>query len=79
MATTSSDIIHAAMEYASYGWRVIPVDPNKKHPPLNKWQDLATTDEEKIIEWWDGRYKNCGIGVVFGEASGIVDIEIDDA
>lgn len=78
MATTTNDMIQAAMEYASYGWRVIPVDAKKKHPPLNEWQKLATTDEEQIAEWWEGRWKTCGIGVQFGPSSGIVDIEIDD-
>ena len=71
-------IISAAMEYASYGWRVIPADEKTKHPPMKKWQELATTDEEQIEQWWTGPWTGFGIGVQFGPSSGIVDIEIDD-
>ncbi len=78
MATANdTQTISAAMEYASYGWRVVPIHPQKKHPPLKDWHKLATTDEERIVEWWQGDFAGMGVGVQFGPTSGIIDIEID--
>ena len=65
-----------ALDYAGLGWRVIPVDPNKKHPVWKNWHRLATTDEDKIIAWWD-EFPDMGVGVQFGPTSGIIDIEAD--
>lgn len=78
MATLNDAILSAALEYASYGWRVVPVDVRTKHPPINGWQNVATTDEEQIAAWWQGRYRECGVFVVFGPASGVIDLDLDN-
>jgi hypothetical protein len=86
------DIFKASADYASRGWRVTPIhglrDNDRcscknpdcgtpgKHPVVSGWQKSATTDEDTIAEWFDGT--NYNVGVVLGEASGIVDIEWDD-
>ena len=47
-----------------------------KHPRLNKWEQQATsTDRAKIETWFERPYTN--LGVQFGPASGVIDIEWD--
>jgi hypothetical protein len=48
-----------------------------KHPVDSRWQTVATTDEAKLAEWFDGT-ANLNVGVALGRESGIVDIEWDD-
>lgn len=86
-----SNLLQAALEYASYGWRVHPLHhitngrcscgrkcgkSAGKHPLLESWGEKATTDEDTIVEWWDNS-PDANLGVVFGEQSGIIDIECD--
>jgi hypothetical protein len=67
-----------ALDYAAKGWRVVPIIPNEKRPPLASWQRLATTDTELINRWWMGDYQSYGVGIATGEASGIWVLDIDD-
>jgi len=67
-----------ALGYAHRGWRVIPIRPGEKHPPIPRWQEAATTLEETIVTWWTGPYGNHGIGIATGPASGIFVLDIDD-
>lgn len=48
-----------------------------KHPMDWAWQNVATTDEEKIAEWFPGGPNEPNVGVALGAASGIIDIEWD--
>lgn len=75
----SNDVIEAAMRFASYGWRVVPCSLEAKHPKLKGWQNLATTDEDQIIEWWSNGFAGHGVSIVFGPTSGVVDIDCDNA
>jgi len=70
--------LEIALDYAQRGWRVIPIRPGEKHPPIPKWQEAATTDTETIVTWWTGPYTNHGIGIATGPASGIFVLDIDD-
>lgn len=67
-----------ALDYANRGWRVIPIRPGEKHPPIPRWQEAATTDPETILTWWTGPYTNHGIGIATGPGSGIFVLDIDD-
>lgn len=67
-----------ALQYADRGWRVIPIKPKEKRPPISAWQTAATTNPETIKEWWTGQHRNCGVGIVTGEESGIFVIDIDN-
>ena len=49
-----------------------------KHPIARAWQEEATTDEEEIGSWWDD-HPLSNLGVLLGPASGIWDLEYDDA
>jgi hypothetical protein len=88
------DFFKSAADYASRGWLSLRInglaDDEKtctcksgadcgtpgKHPVDYNWQAIATDDESVLADWFDGA--NYNIGVVLGEASGIVDIEWDD-
>lgn len=86
-----SNLLQAALEYASYGWRVHPLhhmvngkcscgkkcgNSAGKHPIFTAWKTQATTDEELIDQWWS-EHPDANLGVVFGRESGIIDIECD--
>jgi hypothetical protein len=48
-----TDMLQAALEYASLGFRVFPCLPDEKKPAIMSWQTAATTDEDQIIAWWE--------------------------
>jgi hypothetical protein len=68
--------IEAALTYASWGWRVLPVVPNGKVPATAHGVNDATTDPEQIKRWW-GQNPNLNIGIACGSTSGIVVFDID--
>lgn len=63
--STGNPALDAALTYASHGYRVIPIGPGTKHPPLPEWQNQATTNPETIRLWWanNPRY---GVGIATG-------------
>jgi hypothetical protein len=69
----------AARAYAALGWRVLPIRPGGKRPPMNAWQDAATTDPAIIDAWWTGIYRDHGVGVAAGPDSGIWVLDVDVA
>lgn len=89
----SQEILQAALEYAALGWQVVPlygVTPNGcecakgkdcpscgKHPRVNSWHLEATSDEDKILGWWE-RWPGSNVGVKFGKDSNLIDIECDN-
>jgi len=68
--------IEAALTYASWGWRVLPVVPNGKVPATAHGVNDATTDPEQIKRWW-GQNPNLNVGIACGSTSGIVVFDID--
>ena len=73
----TNQFVNAAMEYASYGWHVVPIKPGGKMPIAGKeWQHKATVDEYQISAWWE-QTPNANVGILLGEKSGIVDFEGD--
>ena len=55
-----------ALHYATHGYRVVPIKPKEKRPPMGAWQDVATTQTGTIRAWWEGNYQGYGIGIVTG-------------
>lgn len=72
--------LEAALYYASLGWRVLPIRPGGKHPPMNSWQHAATTDPAVITNWYRGLYRDHGVGILTGPTSGIwvLDVDVSD-
>ena len=62
-----------ALDLARRGFRVFPLVPGTKRPAIERWQDLATTDEATIRAAWAQREWN--IGVATGH--GLLGIDID--
>ena len=69
--------IEAAHRYASMGWRVIPIRPGEKRPGMDRWVEVATTDHDKIEDWWS-RWSNFGVGVVTGSPSHLFVVDVDE-
>ncbi|MCX6720463.1 MAG: AAA family ATPase [Candidatus Staskawiczbacteria bacterium] len=72
----SKTIFNQALRYHALGWSIIPVGQEKK--PLISWkqyqQKQATAQK---IEEWTLAFPNMNIGVVTGELSGILIIDVE--
>jgi|GEM_PF-1520923 len=83
----------SALSYAQRGWKLVRLfgvtEPEVctcwkerdcanpgKHPVEKAWQTLATDDEEEIASWFESG-EPVNIGIVLGEPSGIIDVELD--
>ena len=73
------DPINYAHACASRGWRVLPIKPGEKRPPMKSWQEAATTEAETIDAWWTQLYRGHGVGVATGPKSGIFVLDVDVA
>lgn len=47
-----------------------------KHPRIKNWNEEATTDAEKIRQWWE-KTPSANIGIPMGEKSGLVALDVD--
>jgi putative DNA primase/helicase len=47
-----------------------------KHPRIVQWPENATAQSGMIKTWWD-RWPEANIGLVTGEASGLVVLDVD--
>jgi hypothetical protein len=79
--------------YADLGWKIVRLYGVRdngtcscgrstchtpgKHPVGQNWQASATSDEEAIMSWY-GDDPHANIGILLGQASGVIDIELDD-
>lgn len=68
--------LEAALSYASWGWRVLPVVPNGKLPATQHGVHDATTNPDQIARWWASN-PDFNIGIAAGQESGIVVFDID--
>lgn len=90
-APPASELRDAALGYASLGWHVIPLysiaggvcDCGKsdcsspgKHPLTTNGLKNATADSYQIIDWWR-QWPLANIGILTGEASNLVVLDID--
>jgi hypothetical protein len=75
--TDEPTALDAALAYAARGWRVLPIKPKMKSPPMNSWQHVASSDPDKIRNWYRGLYRNHGVGIATGVESGIFVVDVD--
>ena len=74
-----NELKEAALKYAALGIAVFPLVPNNKQPlTANGFKD-ATTDPEKIEEWWS-IHPDANVGIATGDMSGglvAIDMDVD--
>jgi len=67
-----------ALEWASQGCRVLPVNGSTKRPLIKAWQENCTTDEEQIREWWR-EYPQARVGIATGDGGfDVLDFDVSD-
>lgn len=71
-----NDSLLYAQEYAGYGWRVLPIKPGTKRPPMGQWQNHATTDPATIESWWTHLYRDHGVGIATGGGLFVLDVDV---
>ena len=74
--TLINETINAAQGLASFDWPVFPVNPDTKAPLITGWQTRATCDRSGITDLFKD-YPSAAIGLVTGQKSGLVIIDID--
>lgn len=81
MLDTRNNFLNSALQLASRGFHVFPLQPNSKLPALKGYPTRATTDEKQIREWW-GKRPQCNIGISTssfnGGDSALIAVDIDN-
>ena len=74
------NVLDTALAYAHKGLRVIPIKQGGKYPPIEGWQNAATSDPTQIRQLFTGAYKDCGLGIATGKFADkyIVVVDVDD-
>jgi hypothetical protein len=68
------DFLDAALRVAARGFRVFPITPGDKKPPLiSEWQLRASSDPEQIQAWWL-KWPTANIGLV---ADDLLVVDVD--
>ena len=75
--TTASDtqLLAAALRYVEMGYSIFPCRPGSKLPAVAHGLHDATTDPERICQWWR-RWPQANIGIA---CTGILVVDIDPA
>lgn len=73
------NLLDAALQYAGWGWPVLPLQPRGKLPLTGHGSKDATTDAATIRGWW-ARWPDANVGIATGGAAGpcVVDLDVDD-
>lgn len=72
-----SELLDAALRYASEGYPVLPCKPKTKLPLTKRGFHDASTDPTQIREWWE-KTPDANIAVVPGEGHSVV-VDVDGA
>ena len=73
-------VLQTALAYANKSIRVVPIKQGEKRPPMQGWQNAATSDPTTIRQWFEGQFKDCGLGIATGEfrIRYLIVVDIDD-
>lgn len=63
--------------YSAMGWRVFPLPHGSKVPKLQRWQERATTDDGKLMQWFATTDR--GVAIATGRESGLWVLDVDVA
>ena len=75
---TTTTMFHAAKQYLTRGWSVIPLQPRDKRP-LFSWKEFQTRLATEAELWdWFGETDN-NIGIVAGQLSDLTIVDCDSA
>lgn len=69
-----------ALHYAKKGLAVFPLQPKSKIPATTNGFKDATTDTDKVYDWWE-KNPDYNIGIATGQPSGglvVIDLDIDE-
>jgi Bifunctional DNA primase/polymerase, N-terminal len=67
-------LLPVALAAAARGWHVFPLRPDDKRPAVDRWEQRASTDPDRITRCWTaGPY---GVGIACGP-SGLVVLDLD--
>jgi hypothetical protein len=82
-------MLQTALSYVRHGWSVIPLKPHGKRPhfpllpikvdrPKRTWEPYQARlpTEDEVTGWWQ-MCPNANIGIVTGEISGIIVLDLD--
>ena len=70
----NSPFLSAAREYAERGWPVFPLVPGEKRPIVDNGVLEATTDRNRILEWWQ-LFPTANIGLATGDPVDVLDLD----
>ena len=70
--------LQAVLNYRNQGFSIIPIIPKDKRP-LIAWEPYQTepATETQIRDWWGTEFPGANVGVVTGQVSGLVVIDLD--
>lgn len=74
--TSGISILVSALAYAQRGFAVIPVRPRGKAPHTAHGYKDGSRDPDQIRRWWQA-YPSANIGIVTGQPSSLVVVDID--
>jgi hypothetical protein len=70
----NTDLLTAALDYATHNLPVFPCQPRRKRPLTAHGLKDATTDEAQIRSWWT-RWPDANIGIRTGVVFDVLDID----
>lgn len=72
-----SPVGEKALDYARFGWHVFPVVPGDKNPSVRGGLLAATTDRDRIVNFWR-EHPNHNVAIRCGAESKIIVLDVDD-
>ena len=73
-----TEIEDVAVDYVTRGWSVIPLGPKSKKPAISSWTKFQgeRAGEARIRDWFRSK-PTSNIGVITGEISGMIVLDVD--